>query len=109
MIPERWRDIVGNIKDKFNILEEGTDFYEDEGGVDVEYIVFSGPMGKIRLEFITRPIVLDKKTNYSNRIGSETAIKYVYSETEKSHQLIAYKWDDGEDDWLEMDGGAFNN
>lgn len=107
MLPEKWKDILGNIKEKFDILENGSEHLEEDGGTDIEFVVFESPMGKIRLEFITRPVVLDKKTNYSNRIGSETAVKYVYSETEKSHQMIAYKWDDTEDDWIEMDGGMF--
>lgn len=107
MTPEKWQNITGNIKDNFEVEDEGKTHLEDEGGVDIEFIVFQGPLGKMRLEFITKPVVLDKKTTYSRRIGSETKVDYVYSETEKSHQLIAYKWDDGQDDWIEIEAGAF--
>jgi hypothetical protein len=65
-------------------------------------------LGKIRLEHISKPIVLDKKTVFSRRIGSETAVDYVYSEDEKSHKLIAYKWDENNDEWEEIDSGMFN-
>ncbi|MEA3464120.1 MAG: hypothetical protein U9R14_03535, partial [Patescibacteria group bacterium] len=62
----------------------------------------------IKLEFVSKPVVLDKKTTYSNRIGSETKVDYVYSDTEKSNRLMAYKWDEGEDKWIEIDAGTFN-
>jgi hypothetical protein len=108
MMPDKWKDTIGNIKDNFKVLDEGSEHFDDEGGVDVEFIEFAGPLGKMRLEFITKPIVLDKKTTYSKRIGSETKVDYVYSPDEKSHKLIAYKWDEGDDDWVEMEAGKFN-
>ena len=78
MQPEKWTIIKGNIKDNFKIEDEGSEHIDDEGGIDIEYIVFQSPLGKIRLEYITKPIVLDRKTTYSKRIGSETKIDYVY-------------------------------
>lgn len=107
MQPEKWVSIVGNIKDKFPVKEEGKEHFDDEGGVDLEFIEFEGPLGLMRLEHICRPIVLDKKTTYSRRIGSETKVDYVYSETEKSYVLNVYKWDDSQDDWVEVDGAMF--
>jgi len=107
MTRERWEDLVGNVKDKFKVEEEGSKHDDEQGGVDIEFIVFSGPLGRIKLEFISRPVVLDKKTNYSNRIGSETQVKYVYSETEKNSRLTAYKWDESKDDWIEINGSMF--
>jgi hypothetical protein len=108
MMPEKWENIKGSIKDKFKVEDSGKEHIEDEGGADIEYIVFNGPLGKIRLEHISKPIVLDKKTVFSRRIGSETAVDYVYSEDEKSHKLIAYKWDENNDEWEEIDSGMFN-
>ncbi|MFH1583277.1 MAG: hypothetical protein ABIB72_03085 [Candidatus Falkowbacteria bacterium] len=107
MLPEKWQEIVGNIKDNFKVLESGKEHLEDGGGPDVEYIVFDGPLGKIRLEFVSKPVVLDKKTKYSRRIGSETVIDYVYSPDEKSHKLKAYKWDEALNDWVEMEAKKF--
>ena len=109
MRPEKWKDVVGNIKDNFQVEDEGSTHMEDEGGVDIEYIVFKGPLGKMRLEFITKPIVLDKKTTYSKRIGSETKVDYVYSEDEKTNTLKAYKWDEDSDGWIEMDAATFDD
>ena len=108
MTKEKWDRIKGNILDNFEVLDKGAEHLEDEGGVDIDFIVFSGPLGKIRLEFVVKPVILDKKTTYSKRIGSETKVDYVYSETEKSEQLIAYKWNEDRDDWDEMDSGAFD-
>jgi hypothetical protein len=51
--------------------------------------------------------VIDKKTTYSRRIGSETAVEYVYSEDEKAQILKAYKWDENQDDWLEIEADSF--
>lgn len=108
MTPEKWQNILGNIKDNFKYENEGKEHIEEEGGVDIEYIEFIGPLGKMRLEHISRPVVLDKKTTYSNRIGSETKVDYIYSPDEKNYILSALKWDESLDDWVEIDAKKFN-
>jgi hypothetical protein len=104
---EKWEITKGNIKDNFQVEDEGKEHLDDEGGIDIEYLVFTTPFGKIRLEYVVRPVVLDKKTTYSKRIGSETKIDYVYSETEKSYKMDAYKWDDKLETWAEIDSSSF--
>ena len=108
MTPEKWQNILGNIKDSFLVEDEGSTHLDEEGGIDIAYIEFEGPLGRIRLEFITKPVILDKKTIYSRRIGSETKVDYVYSEDEKSYKLIAYKRDEDSGEWAEMDAEAFS-
>jgi hypothetical protein len=108
MTEERWKDIIGKIKDNFQVEEEGKEHLEEMGGIDIEFIIFAGPLGRMKLEFATKPVVLDKKTNYSNRIGSETKVNYVYSDTEKNCYLSAFKWDENQDNWIEIDGGMFS-
>lgn len=108
MLPEKWQQIVGKIKDNFKVEADGKESFEDEGGLEVEYIIFSGPLGRMKLEFITKPAVIDKKTKYSNRVGAETVVEYVYSQTEKNHRLKAFKWDEGINDWLEMEAKKFD-
>ena len=98
---------MGNIKDNFPVEDDGNTHIDEEGGIDIEFIVFKGPLGRMRLEFITKPVVIDKKTTYSRRIGSETAIEYVYSEEEMVHKLIAYKWEENREEWTEIDAGTF--
>lgn len=108
MTEEKWKMIIGNVKDNFEVEDEGSEHIDDEGGVDVEYIIFQGPLGRMRLEFVTKPVVLDKKTTYSRRIGSETKIDYVYSETEKTSNMTAYKWDENDDNWVEIEAKMFD-
>lgn len=104
---ERWQNLIGEIKDKFSIEEEGKERLEEEGGIDIEYIVFKGPLGLMRLEYVTRPVILDKKTKFSNRLGAETIIEYVYSKDEKTQKLDIYKWDEGADEWMIVDDKSF--
>ena len=109
MRKEKWQDILANVKDKFEVETEGEERLEEEGGVDIEYIEFKGPLGRMRLEFIIKPVVLDKKTTYSRRIGSETKVDYIYSDTEKVEKLMAYKWDEDKEEWVEMEAGMFES
>ena len=89
------------------IIDKGAEHYDEEGGVDIDFVEFNSPLGKTRLEFIEKPIVLDKKTTYSHRGGSDTGVEFVYSPTEKSARLIVYKWDDDANDWLEINAEKF--
>ncbi|MCK4554017.1 hypothetical protein KAU19_03570 [Candidatus Parcubacteria bacterium] len=109
MSPEKWNNIVGQIEDNFEVEEKGKQHEDDMGGIDIEFVIFKGPLGRMKLEFVVKPVVLDKKTTYSRRIGAETKVDYVYSDTEKSHKMRAYKWDEGEERWAEMDARAFDN
>ena len=104
MQPEKWQQIKGQIQDTFKDVEVShEDLVEPEKG-SKEILSFNGPLGQMRVEYITRPVVLDKKTHGSRRIGSETAVEYVYSEEEFSHQIKVYKWDEAQDDWEEIEG-----
>jgi len=107
MTPDRWKQIKGNIKDNFEVEDEGLTHLDDEGGIDIDFIIFTGPLGRMRLEFVSKPVILDKKTTYTRRIGSETKVDYVYSDEEKSHKLIVYKWSEDEDEWVEAEAGMF--
>jgi hypothetical protein len=106
MTKEKWQETINNIQDKFVILEKGEEHIDDEGGVDIAFIIFNGPLGKMRLEYIEKPVVLDRKTTYSRRIGSETVVDYIYSPVEKTQKMTVYKWDDVQEDWQEMDAGT---
>src|SRR6056297_1034866 len=107
MTPEKSQNILGNLKDNFDIKEHEKEFREEQGGMEVEYVIFHSPLGLVKLEFMSKPVVLDKKTNYSRRIGSETKVEYVYSDTEKTHTLTAYQWNEDEDDWTKIQADSF--
>ncbi len=99
MTNERWENLIEMIEAKFGLdqrRQEELDLGENAAGKpvkgEIEIIEFKGPLGKMKLERTTKPLVLDKKTHYTRRIGSQTKIDYVYSETEKVHQMKAYRW-----------------
>jgi hypothetical protein len=103
MRDEKWLDTVSILKDKFPVLEEGKeDLPEEEGRGFREFVIFNGPLGKMKIERTTKAIVLDKKTLGSKRMGSQASVEYVYSDTEKSYKFRAYKWDDGRNGWMEI-------
>lgn len=108
MTQERWQQIVGQIKDSFVVEDFGTEHLDEDGGVDIEYIVFHGPLGLMRLEFEARPVIIGKKTHGSNRIGAHTEVEYQYSDTDKKYELFAFTWRDNEEVWAEVDPKQFS-
>ena len=106
MNEEKWENLINNIKDKFKVEKHDTEHTDEMGGTDTEFIIFESPLGRVKLERITKPVVLDKKTSYSQRIGSETSVEYVYSEDEKTARLTAYKWENNE--WVEINADNFS-
>ena len=103
---EKWTETKNKILDNFDVLNEET--LEDEDGHGTKEIVeFNGPMGDIKLEFSIRDLILDKHTNYSNRIGSDVKIDYQYSDTEKTYKLRTYKKVAGEWEEIELEHKAF--
>lgn len=104
MQPDKWEQIKGQIKDSFGdgVEESAVELPEPEVGTK-ETVVFKGPLGRMKLEYYTRPVVLDKRTHGSRRIGSQTAVEYVYSRDQHIHSLKVFKWDNAQDDWLELE------
>ena len=107
MNQEKWLNIKAMVDENFGITDQGKSALpEGQGPGELEFIEFNGPMGKMKLEFIIRPLVLGKKTQFSRRVGSKTKVDYVYSETEKTYKFNAYKWDESADDWRNIDKNA---
>lgn len=108
MSPDKWDEIKDMVKKNFSV-EENTllDLPQEQGGGTKESLIFIGPLGKMKLEYIVKPVVLDKKTIYSKRAGQETKVGYVLSETEKVKTFLAYKWDEAAEDWLKIDSAQF--
>ena len=100
MTEEKWKDITGKILDDFKVLEHKKEDL-DPGPGQIEYIIFNGPTGKIKLERIVKPAVLEKRGLGSKRIGSMTKVEYIYSDTERVDIFKAYKWEN--DEWIEME------
>lgn len=104
MNDEKWQFIIGHIKDNFELISHITqDLPEEAGPGTVEIVEFKGPLGLMRLERTTQPLVIDKKTIGSRRIGSHTEVQYIYSDTEKIHKLKIFRQDPNGNDWLEVE------
>ena len=103
---DRWNEIKEKILNSFEVLNQETEKNE-ERREEVEVIEFNGPMGKMKVEWITRPKVLGKKTQYSRRIGGDVKVDYVYSEDEVTYTFKVYKWNDINDNWQKIDASAF--
>ena len=103
MTNERWEEIIGHVKDNFELIDHLTkDLPEEIGPGTVEILEFKSPAGQMRLEWTTQPLIIDKKTIGSNRIGSDVTIEYKYSDTEKVHKFKAFKFDEASQDWVEL-------
>ena len=109
---DRWNNIISMVQEKFppaelseGEIEIGQDKHNNPIKGKVERLEFTGPLGKMKLERTTKPKVLDKKTLYSNRAGSDMRVDYVYSEDEVVQFMKAYKWDEDEEKWLEIEAG----
>lgn len=115
MTDEKWQNIISLIKDKFKVEKEETaeeEIDKDQENKPIlekkETIIFQGPLGRIKLERTTKPLILDKKTKYSQRIGGGVAVTYIYSETEKVHKFKVYRYNEDDNSWAEIDQKNFN-
>ncbi len=110
---DKWEALKEELKRKFKVTDE---YFEDlimetgDGPVvqgKTEVLIFESPIGKVKLTRESKPVVTDKKFIYSHRGGQAGRTEYQFSDSEFSHKIKAYKWDDYNDDWKEIDAGAF--
>jgi len=106
MDQQKWKATLGMIRENFEVEDEGHEHEDAQVGIELDFVEFQGPMGRMRLEYVSKPVVVDKKTTYSRRIGSETAIDYVYSSDERVEKLMVYTWSDEQNDWVEIDADS---
>lgn len=109
MNSNKWEDIIYQIEEKFGIGDRRTEKFiiaEQHTGEKIygqkEIVEFQGPLGKIKLEKVSQPKVVDKKILSSKRIGGKAAIDYIYSDEDKSEYVKIYKWDDITNQWTEI-------
>ena len=102
MNDERWDELLYKISVKAKKMDRDLET-RDDGRTTVETVLFDVGMGRMRLQRVSRPIILDKKMLYSKRIGGDTSTEYVYSETEKSHHVSLHRWSPEESTWVEVD------
>lgn len=105
MTDEKWLDLLENLSQKYKLEKENEEIItKDDLGNEminqIERVIFESPVGKIKLERTTRPMILDKKVHYSHTAGTKGLVEYILSPDEKTHKLQAYRKVDG--DWDEI-------
>jgi hypothetical protein len=111
MTLEKWQDIKSMVKDKFkNIIESIEPIYiNSEPNGEKDILIFDSPLGKTKLEFIKKAVILDKKEFYSKRMGSDSRTEYTLSDNEFSYKMDVYTWNTNIDDWDKIDSKMFSN
>lgn len=102
MTDEKWIETVYKIKEKFLVYEEGREDIQNIPKAFKEFIIFQSPLGKIRLERITQPVVLGTKTHYSKLAGKASKIEYIYSDSEMYSKIRIFKWNEAKSSWEEL-------
>ncbi|RJQ35583.1 hypothetical protein C4566_00290 [Candidatus Parcubacteria bacterium] len=100
MTKERWAEVKKQIKDQFNIREE---YEEDLDPGLAEVLEFDGPTTLMKVRYVTKPKLLDKKTTYSNRAGSNVKVDYVFSDDEFISHLEVYTLSVDTNDWEKIE------
>lgn len=99
MNKERWQEIKNQVKQNFELVDE---YEEDLDPGIAQVLEFVGPSGQTKVRFVSRPKLLDKKTSYSNRAGSDVKVDYVYSSEESVNYLEAFVWSDDNGAWQKL-------
>ncbi len=100
MNQERWEEIQKKIKQSFEVSDE---YDEDLDPGQAEVLEFDGPAGKMKVRFVTKPKLLDKKTLYSSRIGSGVKVDYVFSDKDFVSHLEVFQWSDESNDYKKIE------
>ncbi|MDP4001310.1 MAG: hypothetical protein Q8P83_03655 [bacterium] len=115
MTDEKWEQLKEETERKFKVEKKGREdlLLETADGTikqgEIEFMIFLSPLGRTKLARESKPVVLDKKFIYSHRGGDAARTEYELSDTEFTHKLKVYKWDDDEDQWSEIDAEAFSS
>lgn len=113
MSPEKWEQIKEQVNSQFSVEDQGTeDLVVQTGDGPVkqgmaEFLIFEGPMGRMKLEFGTKPRLAEKQYFYSHQQGKAARVEYKFSEDEVVHTFKVFKWDEREDEWKEIDPSSF--
>ncbi len=92
MFQGKWENLLDKIERQFGFIDHTTEEFP-ERRMTVETVEFDGATGRMRLERTVKPVVVEKKTQYSKRVGSEVSIEYVFSEDEYVDTVKFYRWD----------------
>jgi hypothetical protein len=99
---EKWYYLLEEIDRKFGIEERETEEVPEKR-LTIERAIFTGAAGRMKLERASRPLVVNHQVKYSKRIGGETIDRLVYSDTEMTHRVTLYQWNEETGSWEEID------
>jgi hypothetical protein len=98
----KWEALLDQIERLFGFLEHEHEEYP-ERHLKVETVVFDGASGRMKLERSVRPVILDKRTSFTKRAGSDVSVEYVFSEDEFVDTVKLYRWDRLAREWRQME------
>ncbi len=98
----KWSNFIELVKNQFTVIDQG-DYQTDIPGETVQFIEWHNGTKDMRAELHLKPKVVDKKTFYSNRIGSTVKEEYVYAPDETVEFTKFFEKNPSSDDWQEVD------
>lgn len=108
-IMNKWEKIIYQIEKRAKIIDSRTEEFDVDklsNGQVVkgikEIIEFMSPQGKMKVERIIKPRVIDKKVISSRRVGGKVIEDFIYSEDEKTETYKVYHWNKDVKDWEEV-------
>ncbi|OQB44565.1 MAG: hypothetical protein BWY03_00089 [Parcubacteria group bacterium ADurb.Bin159] len=110
----KWEKIIYQIEKRAKIIDSKTEEFDVDTlsngevikGIK-EIIEFKGPRGKMKVERIVKPRVIDKKVISARRVGGKVAEDFVYSKDEKVEIYKIYQWNKNFSDWEEINSEEF--
>lgn len=108
MNDERWQDLKYKIETKFGGFDDSTEelFIEDDLGhkipQKIETLEFKSDLGRLRIERVSHPKILDRKAHYHKGAGGAD-VEYVTSEDEFTYKINVYKQDEVTGAWQTLD------
>lgn len=103
----KWEALLDQIEKLFGFIEHDVEEFP-ERHLTVETAVFNGASGRMKLERSVKPVVLDKKTSYSKRIGGDVTVEYILSDDEFVDTVKCYRWDKLAREWKQIDMGELS-
>ena len=94
MSDNKWEELIDLIDTKYtvDVSEKIQESLEDDPALkrDIQRIEFEKDNVKYRIDRVTSPAIVDKKTHYSHA-GSANRVQYVYDKTETSSKVKFYQ------------------
>jgi hypothetical protein len=108
-----WGDILDRLEDQYGKLdiEKLSETREDDTGQkitsEIQRVEFETTMGRMRVELVKAPLILDKKTHYTHTAGARASVEYILSDTETTTKVRAFRYDKDMDEWtsINVNGG----